>query len=190
MMKALVVLCAIAICGCGTRVSDGSDSLVTERGSIPSRTRADNAPPTSLIAVTTTSSPETPTVEQTGCRWELAQTFNGGAMGNEATIVELQNSGDAPCPPPGLASVEGHEVDGATLTANLGDTYFPLDDLSTDIAPNTIVRIVIATTNVPCGSVAGIDGLSIALTDGATFDIPLESPIDPSCEFAADIGVA
>jgi hypothetical protein len=30
--------------------------------------------------------------------------------------------------------------------------------------------------------------VSIALTDGTTFDVPLANLIDPSCVFAADIG--
>jgi hypothetical protein len=35
----------------------------------------------------------------------------------------------------------------------------------------------------------GIDELSIALTDGTTFDTPLENAINAACGFAADLGV-
>jgi hypothetical protein len=129
--------------------------------------------------------------ERADCAWMLEPSFDGGVMGNQGTFFALRNAGTASCVTPTLQSVTAERAEGSTVVADLRQTYFPLEPPPTDVAPDSAVTIVIASSNAgPCGTTrAEVDQLTILLSDGTTFEVPLTDPIEVSCQFAADIGV-
>jgi hypothetical protein len=193
-VKAILAVCVAVLSACGSDAIDRSATVATERIPVPSTEASGTDVSTTAAAANTSSSPPTTAHERAGCQWSLTHTADGGAMGNFARTYELRNSGDAPCPQPGLLSVEGRSSDGTTVEAELGQTYFAMSTPPGEISPDSVVRIVIV-TNSACEvepslpQSARLDELSIALIDGTTFGFPLENEIDPSCGFRADLGV-
>jgi len=86
--------------------------------------------------------------------------------------------------------VTAKSADGTELAAELRQTYFPLVSAPRDAQPGGAVTIVIASSNAgPCGTRSDVAQLTIALSDGTTFEVRLQDPMEVSCTFAADIGV-
>jgi hypothetical protein len=178
---------ALGIAVAGTPVWTGNEAL--QIGSTdPSIGGVTFTPST---ASSSTIEPIEPIEESSDCEWVLEPLAGGGAGGHLGKFFALRNGGVASCATPSLRSVTGLGNDDSTPTARLGSTYLSLTSPPLDVEPGDEVTILIETsgTGGPCGTRLEVDALTIVLSDGTSFEIPLQDPIDVSCEFDADLGV-